>query len=163
MLAVLIQGGGTDGLQLASGKHWLEDRSGIDSTLGSTSADQGVNLIDKGDDVTAGADLLGYLLQALFEVTAVARTCDQASHVQGVDLLAAKGLRNVVGDDCLSKSLNNRGLTNAWLTDKDWVVLGSTRKNLHNALDLTLAANHRVQLAFGSSLSQVTTVLVQNL
>ena len=122
-----------------------------------------MNLIDEGNDVTAGADLLGYLLKALLEVTAVARTSDQASHIQGVDLLAAQGLRHIVGNNRLSKTFYNRCLTNTWLTDQDWVVLGAARKNLHHALNLTLATNHRVQLALGSCLGEVATVLVQNL
>ena len=163
MLAVLIQGGGTNGLQFTASQHWLEDRGCIDCTLGSSSTNQGVNLIDEGDDVTAGADLFGHLLEALLEVTAVARTSNQASHIQGVNLLAAKGLWHVVRNNRLSKTLNNRGLTNTWLTDQDWVVLGAARKNLHYALNLTLAANNRVQLALGSCLGEVATVLVQNL
>ena len=163
MLAVLIQGGGTNGLQFTASQHWLEDRSCINSAFGRSSTNQSVNLIDEGDDVTASADLLGHLLEALLEVTAVARTSDQASHIQGVNLLAAQGLRHVVRNNCLSKTFNNRGLTNTWLTDQDWVVLGAARKNLHYSLNLALATNNRVQLALGSCLGEVATVLVQNL
>jgi hypothetical protein len=72
VLAVLVQGGGADGLQLAAGQHRLEDRGGVDRAFGGTGTDQGVQLVDEQDDVPAGADLLEHLLQALLEVTAVA-------------------------------------------------------------------------------------------
>lgn len=72
VLAVLVQGRRTDGLQLTAGQHRLQDRSGVDGTLGGTRTDQRVQLVDEQDDVAAGADLLEDLLQALLEVTAVA-------------------------------------------------------------------------------------------
>jgi hypothetical protein len=40
-----------------------------------------VDFIDKGDDVAAGANLLGYLLEALLDVAAVAATCDESTQV----------------------------------------------------------------------------------
>src|SRR3954453_2917607 len=77
VLAVLVQRGGTDGLQFAAGQHWLEDGRGVDSTLGRTRPDQRVDLVDEQDDVAAGPDLLQDLLQPLLEVTAVTGTGDQ--------------------------------------------------------------------------------------
>src|ERR1700709_1598775 len=43
----------------------LEDRPSVDRALRSTGADEGVDLVDEGDDVPAGADLLRDLLEAL--------------------------------------------------------------------------------------------------
>ena len=72
VLAVLVESGCTNGLKLATGKHGLQDRSRVDCTFGCTGTNQGVNLIDEGDDVTARANLFGYFLETLFEITAVA-------------------------------------------------------------------------------------------
>ena len=77
VLTVLVQGGCTDGLQFASSQHGLEDGGSVNRALCGTCTDEGVDLIDEQDDVTAGANFLQDLLQALFEVTAVARTCNQ--------------------------------------------------------------------------------------
>src|SRR5690625_5218453 len=74
VLAVLLEGGGADGLQLTAGQHGLEDAGGIDRALGCTRTHQGVDLVDEQDDVAAGADLLEDLLQPLLEVTAVTRS-----------------------------------------------------------------------------------------
>ena len=77
VLAILVERRRADRLQLAAGQHRLEDRRGIDRTLGGAGADQGVDLVDEQDDVTAGLDLLEDLLEAFLEVTAVARPRDQ--------------------------------------------------------------------------------------
>ena len=72
VLAVLVERGGADRLQLAAGEHRLEDRRGVDGALGGTGTHEGVELVDEQDDVAAGADLLQHLLEALLEVAAVA-------------------------------------------------------------------------------------------
>src|SRR5580658_9400022 len=46
-----------------------------------------VDLVDEDDDVTARANLLGDLLEALLEVTAVTAAGDQRSEVERVELL----------------------------------------------------------------------------
>ena len=72
VLAVLVGGGRADGLELTTSQHRLEDRSSVDGTFGGTGTHQGVDLVDEQDDVAAGLDLLQHLLEAFFEVTAIA-------------------------------------------------------------------------------------------
>ncbi len=81
VLAVLVQGRGTDRLQLTPGQHGLEDARRVDRALRRTRSDQRVDLVDEQDDVAPGTDLLEHLLQALLEVTAVAGTGDQRAKV----------------------------------------------------------------------------------
>ena len=126
VLAVLVQGGCTDGLQFASSQHGLEDGSSVNCALCGTCTDEGVNLINEQDDVAAGANFLQNLLQALFEVTAVARTCDQGAQVQGVQVLVLKGFGDVTVHDSLCQALHDGGLTDAGLTNQHGVVLGTT-------------------------------------
>src|SRR5690625_7514735 len=56
VLAVLLEGGGADGLQLTAGQHGLEDAGGIDRALGCTRTHQGVDLVDEQDDVAARSE-----------------------------------------------------------------------------------------------------------
>src|ERR1035437_7942852 len=56
MFAIFIKSGRTDCLQFTSGEHWFQDACGINCTFCSASTDKGVNLVNKQDDVTAGAD-----------------------------------------------------------------------------------------------------------
>ena len=62
VLAVLVERGGADGLQLTASQLGLEDRCGVDGAFGRTGTDEGVQLVDEQDDVAAGIDLLEHLL-----------------------------------------------------------------------------------------------------
>lgn len=85
VLLVLVKGGRTDRLHLAAREHRLQDVRGVDRALGRASAHQGVDLVDEDDDVAASLDLLGDLLEAFLEVTAVARASDERAEVEAVE------------------------------------------------------------------------------
>ena len=162
VLAVLVERGGADGLQLAAGQHRLEDAGGVDRALGRAGADEGVDLVDEQHDVAAGADLLEHLLEALLEVTAVARAGDQGAEVERVDLLVLQRLGHVALDDVLRQAGHDRGLADAGLADEDGVVLRAARQDLHHALDLLLAPDDRVELALARGLGEVLAELVED-
>jgi len=161
VLAVLLESGGTDGLQFTAGQHGLQDGRGVDRSLGGTRTHQGVDLVDEQHDVTAGLDLLQHLLEALLEVAAVPRAGHQGTQVEGVDLLVAQGLRDIAADDPLSQALDDGGLADAGLTDQHRVVLGATAQHGHHAIDLGLASDHRVEPVLARRLGQVASELVQ--
>ncbi|CAB4701702.1 unannotated protein [freshwater metagenome] len=73
MLAVLIKGCRADCLQFTTGEHRLQDACGINCAFCGASAHESVHFVNKQDDVAAGANLFEHLLQALLEITAVAR------------------------------------------------------------------------------------------
>ena len=162
VLAVLVERGGTDRLQLTARQHRLEDRGGVDRALGGTGTDERVQLVDEQDDVAAGLDLLEHLLQALLEVTAVARAGDQGAQVEAVDLLVLERLRDVAADDRLGETLDAGGLAHAGLSDEHRVVLGAAGEHLHHALDLLLAPDHRVELPLARGLRVVAAELVED-
>ena len=68
----------------------------------------------------------------------------------------------VAGDDLLRQALDDGRLAHAGLADQDRVVLRAAGKDLHDALDLALAADNRIQLSLASELSQVAPELVEN-
>ncbi len=162
VLAVLVDGGGADGLQLATGEHGLEDRGRVDGSLGGTGTHQRVELVDEQHDVPAGADLLQDLLEALFEVTAVPAARDQGAEIEGVELLARERLGDVVGDDPLGQALDDGGLAHARLADEHRVVLGAAREHLHDPFDLLLAPDDRVELVIAGERGEVATELVED-
>ena len=147
VLAVLVERGRADDLQLTAGQHRLEDGGRVDRALGGTGTDEGVDLVDEQDDVAAGADLLEDLLQPLLEVTAVAAAGDERAEVEGVELLVLEGLGHLAADDVLGQALDDGGLADAGLADEHRVVLGAARQHLHDPLDLLLAPDDRVELA----------------
>ncbi len=162
VLAVLVERGGADGLQLASRQHGLEDRRGVDGALGGTGTHQGVDLVDEQDDVAAGADLLEHLLEALLEVTAVAGAGHQRAQVQRVEVLVLERLGHVAAHDRLGQALDHGRLAHAGLADQHGVVLGAARQHLHHALHDELAAHDGVELALARGLREVAAELVEH-
>ncbi len=162
VLAVLVERRRADRLQLASCQHRLQDRSRVDRAFGRTRSDERVELVDEQDDVAARLDLLEHLLEALFEVAAVARPGDQCAEVERVELLAGDRLRHLAAHDLLRESLDDRGLADAGLADEYGVVLGAPRQHLHDALDLVLPPDDGIELVLARELRQVATELVED-
>ena len=151
VLAVLVERGGTDGLELTAGEHRLEDAGRVDRALGGARTDERVQLVDEQDDVAAGLDLLQHLLEALLEVAAVARAGDERAEVERVQLLLVERLGHGALDDVGGETLDDRGLADAGLADEHRVVLGAAGQHLHDPLDLLLAPDHRVELLLAAS------------
>ena len=72
-----------------------------------------------------------------------------------IDALAAQRLRDVAGDDPLGQALDDRRLADAGLADEHRVVLGAPGEHLHDAADLGVPADHRVELALAGALGEV--------
>ena len=66
-------------------------------------------------------------------------------------------------DDALGQALDDRGLADAWLADEHGVVLGAAAQHLHDAANLVVAPDDRVELAFAGMVGQVGGVLLQRL
>ncbi len=120
-----------------------------------------MHLVHEQDDVAALADLLHDLLEALLELAAVLAAGDERRKIERVELLAANGLRHLVGGDELRKPLDDGRLAHTRLADEHGVVLGPAREDLHHALDLLLAADHRVELALVRRAREVAAELVE--
>ncbi len=163
VLAVLVERGRADRLQLAAGEGRLEDGSCVDRALGGARADEIVQLVDEQDDVAALGDLLHHLLEALLEFAAVLRTGDERRQVERVDLLVLQQLGHVAGGDARRQALDDGGLADAGLADQHRVVLRAPREDLHDPLDLGLATDDGVELALGGELGQIAAELVEQL
>jgi hypothetical protein len=118
--------------------------------------------VDEQDDVTAGLDLFEDLLETFLEVTAVTGAGDQRTEIEGVELLAGDGLGHLALDDGLREAFDDRCLADAGFADEHGVVLGATRQDLHDTLDLFLAPDHRIELVLACMLREVPTELVEH-
>ena len=129
---------------------------------GRAGADDRVQLVDERDDLARGVrDLLQDGLEPLLELAAVLRAGHHRAQVQRDHALAAQRLRHVAGHDALRQPLDDGGLADTGLTDQHGVVLGAPRQHLHDAADLGVPADHRVQLALAGTRRQVDAVLLQ--
>ena len=162
VLAVLLRRGGADDLDLAARERRLEDRGRVDGALRGAGADDGVDLIDEQDVLVGGLELRDDLLHALLELAAVLGPGDEARQVERPNLLAAQDVRHVARGDELGEALDDGGLAHAGVAQDERVVLLAAGEDLHDALDLAVAADHGVQLAVGGELGEVATVLLED-
>ena len=140
VLAVLVERGRPDALDLAPSQRRLQDVGGVDGAFGGAGTDQSVELVDEEHDLTTRSDLVEDLLQPLFELSAVLGSRDQGAHVESQHALVHQRLGDVAERDLLGQALGDRGLANARLADQGRVVLGPAAEDLDDALDLQLPA-----------------------
>ena len=82
MLAIFINGGSANNLQLPASQSGLDNIGRINAALGAASADNGVQLIDKEDNAVVTAQQLLNLLHALLELTSIFGTGHQHAQLQ---------------------------------------------------------------------------------
>ena len=63
----------------------------------------------------------------------------------------------------MSEAFDDGCFAHAGLADKDRVVLGATDQHLHEAQDLVLAADDRIELAVRSEKREVNSVFLERL
>ena len=164
VLAVLVEGGGADHVQLAAGEHRLEHVAGVHRALGGARPDDGVQLVDEQQDAAAGRlDLGEHRLEALLELAPVLRAGDQRSHVEVEDHLVAQPFGDVTAGDALGEALDDGGLADARVADEHRVVLRLAGQDLDDPPDLRVAPDDGVEPARRGVGDQVTAVLVQGL
>src|SRR5690606_16368346 len=161
VLAVLIEGGGADALDLAAGQRGLEHVGRVDRALRAAGAHERVQLIDEEDDILGPANLVHHRLDALFELAAVLGAGDHHRQVEHHDALFVQNLGHIARDDLLGHALDDRGLADTGLAEQHGIVLGAPAQHLHQPLDLAGPADDRVQRAFFGQFGQVATEAVE--
>ncbi len=163
-LAVLVEGGGTHAMQLATGQRRLEHVAGIHGALGLAGADHGVQFVDEQDDAPfLLAQFIEHALEALLEFTAELGAGDQGTHVQRQQALVLEAVGYLTIDDALGQALGDGGLADAGFADQHRIVLGPALQDLDGAADLVVPADHRVELAVLGALGEIDGELVQRL
>ena len=155
VLAVLVERGRPDALQLAARQRRLQDVGGVDRALGRACTHERVQLVDEQDRVVGVAELLDDLLEPLLELAAVLGAGDEGADVQGQDPLVEQDVRDVARDDAVRQALGDGRLAHARLADQRRVVLRLPAEDLDDPLDLLLAADHRVELVGAGRLREV--------
>ncbi len=122
-----------------------------------------MQLVDEDDElVTARADLVHELGEALFEVAAVAGSCEHPGQVDCDHALAPQLFGHCAVDDGLREAFDDGGLADACLADEHRVVLGAPGEDLDGLLDLVEAADHGVELSVAGERGQVGAELVEH-
>ena len=164
ILAVFVERGRADAVQLAASQRRLEHVACIHRAFAFTGADHGVQFIDEQDDLTfLLRQLVQQRFQPLFEFTTELGAGNQRAHVQRQHALAFKAIRHFTVDDPLGQALDNRGFTHARLTDQYRVVLGPALQYLNGSTNFVITTDHRVELAFFGALGEIDGVFIQRL
>ncbi len=164
VLAVLIERGRADAMQLAARQRGLEHVAGVHGALGLAGAHHGVQFIDEQNHLAFLFRQIGEdRLQALLELAAKFRAGDQRAHVERENALVAQAFRHLAVDDALCEALDDGGLADAGLPDEHRIVLGPALQNLNGAPDLVIAADDRIEFALARALGEIDAVLLQRL
>ena len=162
MFTVLFCRGCADDLDFSTRQRWLKDGRSINRTFCGAGTNDGMNLVDEEDVILGFLQFSNNLLHAVLKFAAILRASYQACQVKRPNLLSAQNVRNIAGSNELSQALNNGCLTNARVSQDKWVVLLTTRKNLHDTLNLAVTANDGVKLLICGKLGKVTAKLLQH-
>ena len=150
VLAVLVERGRADHAQLAAGQHRLEHVAGVHRALGRARADDGVQLVDEGDDLAVGVgDLLEHRLEALLELAAVLGAGDHRARSSEMRRLFFRLSGTSPSTMRRARPSTMAVLPTPGLADEHGVVLGAPGEHLDDAADLVVAADDRVELALG--------------
>ena len=164
VLLILVEGSGTDGSQFATCQGRFQNVGSIHGALATASAYQGMDFINEEDNLTVG---IGYLLddalESFLKFTLVFCTSHQCTHVERIELLVLQIFRHIATNDTLCKSLYDSGFTSTWFTDKDRVVLSSTRENLKYSANLFVTTDYWVEFAASGLFNQILGVFFETL
>ena len=165
VFAILVQGGSTDGAQLAASQSRLQHVARIQRRIAAgAGTHDSVQLVDEQDDVAISLlHLTQHVLQTVLELAAVLRAGHHRTQIERDDLAILQRRGNIAGHDALGQPLHDGRLAGAGLADKHRVVLGAAGQHLDGAANFLVTADDRIQLALASLLSEVLAELLQGL
>ena len=99
ILAVLVQGGGSNHLDLSPGEGWLQNVGRVNSPLGAARPHNGVELVNKEDHIARPAHFLEYVLELLLKFPPVLGARHHSGQIQRTHPLAQQvGRGGAVGN-----------------------------------------------------------------
>jgi hypothetical protein len=164
VLAVLVERRRADAAELAARERRLQQVRGVGRAFGGAGADDRVQLVDEEDHLALRlGDLAQHGLETILELAAVLGARDQRAEVERDDAPVLQRVGHVARDDALGEALDDGRLADARLADQDRVVLGAAREHLHDAADLVVAADDRIELAAARDLGEIAPIFRERL
>ena len=164
VLAVFVERGCTNHVQLAASQHRLDHVARIHGSFAGARTNNGVDLIDKRDDLTGRIDdLFEHRLEPLFEFAAVLRARQHGGNIEADQASVLEALGHITVGDAASESLDDGGLAHTRFTNEHRIVFGATTEHLDDPTNLFVAPNDRINLAIASALGEILAVLLERL
>ncbi len=156
VLAVLVERGRADAVKLAPREGGLENVRGVYRPLGGPRADDGMQLVDEENDLALGlAHLLEHRLEAVLELAPVLRSRDKGADIEREQALVLESLGDITADDAKGEALGDGRLSDAGLPDEHGIILRAAGDDLHDAANLHIPADDRVELSGAGPIGQV--------
>ena len=162
VLAVFVQRGGANAMQLTTGQCRLNQVGGIHRTFRRTSTNKSMHFVNKQNDFASGIlNFLEHRFQAFLKFTAIFRASDQGTHIKRHQLFVLQAFGDVAIHNAQRQTFGNRGLTDTGFTDQHRVILSPARQHLHRAANFFVATNDRVDLTLLGGLRQIACIFGQ--
>ena len=123
ILAVLLERGRADHLDVAARERRLQDVRGVHRAFRVARTDDVVHLVNHEDDVAEPFDLVDQALHTAFKLAAELCACNERGQVKQVHFLVAHLERDAPLVDAHRQSLGHGSLADARLADQAGVVL----------------------------------------
>ena len=161
---IFTQGGGAYRVQLAPRERGLEHIGGVNRALGTSGADERMQLVDKNNKFSLSALNLAHdCFQPILKLAAVFGARDNRAKINGNQFFVFERLRHLARDDPLRKAFYNRCLADSGFTNQHRIVFGPARQHFHHAPDFCGAADHRIQLFLPGKPREIARVFLQHI
>ena len=164
VLAVFVQRGSADAVQLAASEGRFQHVAGVHRTIRFSCTYHRMKFINKNNRLTfILRNVFEHCFESLFKFAAVLGTGQQRCHVQHQYTLVFERFGHFAVDDALRQSFDDGGFADTRLANQHRVVLAAPLQDLNDAADLVVAADHRVELALARPVGEVEAVFHQGL
>ena len=144
-VAIFVERGGTNALYRAPSQCRLHNIGRIHATRCATSANDGVYLVDKDDDVGIIFNLFKQSANTFFKLSAVFSASHHARHIQTNNAFIEEHRRGFAFGNELSQPFNDSTFAHARFANDDGIVLFSSTKNFCYAQNLPFSTHHGVE------------------
>ena len=162
VFAVFIERGGTDALHLATSQGWLEQIGCVHRARSIAGTNDGVDFVDKQDDILIVSHLVDNGFDALFELSAILCASHHRSHVESHDALVEQHTRHFSLNNAKCQALDDGRFTHTGLANQHGIVLFPAAQDLCDALNFVFSAHHGVEAAFARHFCDVFAVFVDD-
>ncbi len=128
MLAIFIQRGRPDAVQLTARQSGLQKIGRIHRALACTGTDQRVHFVDEQNNLAVGSrHIMQHGFQAFFKLAAKFGTRDQRAHIERQQFFVLQTFGHIAVNNTKRHALGNRCLADPRLADEHRIVFGATR------------------------------------
>ena len=162
ILAILVESGGANALNLATSESRFEQIGSIHRARSISGTHYGVNLVDKQYDVGIISHFVDDGFDAFFKLAAIFGASHHRSHVERKNALVLKNASHFTLADAYGETFYNSRFTHTRFAYEHRIVFLASAKNLRQAFYFAVAAYYRVEMTGFGLLGEVLAIFVEH-